>query len=342
MMTMTNRRSAFTLVELLVVIAIIGILIALLLPAVQAAREAARRAQCQSNVKNIALAILNFESTNQTLPPGRKGCDGDGECRKQQNANRSPASGLLLILPYLEEDAIYDGYQPLISWDEIDTGFSTADWFSNDPGAAELVAQRPAVYACPSDDSPATALMGDVEWSLSSYSLVSGSMGVDQFNPMKYANDGLFFYVHLQPLRKVTDGLSKTLMVAEQLAVASSADIDLLEANGIDVTKINFWAVGLGGRWGLLNTNRQINHPLLAGFRGGADGIIDYALSNHPGGAMFAFGDGRVEFLSENVDLQIYWALGTRAGPVDDLNKGSYIYGRSPGWGLEENHDYEN
>ena len=63
-------RRGFTLVELLVVIAIIGVLVALLLPAVQAAREAARRAQCQSHLKNIALAILNYESANKKLPVG--------------------------------------------------------------------------------------------------------------------------------------------------------------------------------------------------------------------------------------------------------------------------------
>src|SRR6478736_6293628 len=65
-----SRRTGFTLVELLVVIAIIGILVALLLPAIQAAREAARRAQCQSNIHNIALAVLNYESTNKIMPNG--------------------------------------------------------------------------------------------------------------------------------------------------------------------------------------------------------------------------------------------------------------------------------
>lgn len=338
---MSKKHYAFTLVELLVVIAIIGILVALLLPAVQAAREAARRTQCQSNMKNIGLGILNYESTYKTLPPGRKGCDGDGECRRQRNATRSPVSGLLLILPFLEEQALYDLYDPMVKWDRVDAGFDTNAWF-NQPGNVEVVAERPDVYACPSDQSPATSAMGDVQWSLSSYCLVSGSIGLDQFNPMKYNNDGLFFYVHSQPLRKVVDGLNNTLMVGEQLAVSSSNDIDLGEANGLTFEKINFWAVGLGGRWGLLNTNRQINHAVLAGYRGGADGIIDYAHSNHPGGAQFVFGDGRVEFLVDNIDLQIYWALGTRAGPLDQLDKGSYIYGRSPGFGLPENHDYRN
>src|SRR5436190_18265381 len=71
-LSLVNRRKrfAFTLVELLVVIAIIGILVALLLPEIQAAREAARRSQCQSNMHNAALAVLNYESTRKILPAG--------------------------------------------------------------------------------------------------------------------------------------------------------------------------------------------------------------------------------------------------------------------------------
>src|SRR5690348_15993690 len=92
----------FTLVELLVVIAIIGILVALLLPAIQAAREAARRAQCQSNMKNISLAVLNYESSKKKFPPGF--------------VSTPPATETwgwaAFILPYLEEQGVYDQLRP--------------------------------------------------------------------------------------------------------------------------------------------------------------------------------------------------------------------------------------
>ena len=91
----------FTLVELLVVIAIIGVLIALLLPAVQAAREAARKASCKNNLRQLGLAVLNYESTNGELPPGYEYLAGDeGNVRGYSWASR--------ILPYLEQRALYD------------------------------------------------------------------------------------------------------------------------------------------------------------------------------------------------------------------------------------------
>ena len=117
---MTNkiaRRRGFTLVELLVVIAIIGILIALLLPAVQAAREAARRTQCQNNLKNDALAVINYVDANKQYPIGVQGGDPSkippGGLPKGADPEDLPfcergVSWVTQILPYLDEQSLYD------------------------------------------------------------------------------------------------------------------------------------------------------------------------------------------------------------------------------------------
>ncbi len=109
-----NRRfHGFTLVELLVVIAIIGILVALLLPAVQAAREAARRSSCVNNEKQFGVALLNYEITHKKFPAGRHGCDASVEltvkgCEQTPSVEPSAMSAFVKILPYMEEQALYD------------------------------------------------------------------------------------------------------------------------------------------------------------------------------------------------------------------------------------------
>src|SRR4051795_12030630 len=141
-------RVGFTLVELLVVIAIIGILVALLLPAIQAAREAARRAKCQSNMKNLALALQNYHSAKQRFPIGFV----------SQPDSVEAWAWSTFTLPYLEEQSIFDRMRPSETYLSPVDGSRTgkrnlADLFAS--GKDIEVLQTPlSVFRCPSDSTP--------------------------------------------------------------------------------------------------------------------------------------------------------------------------------------------
>ncbi|MCC6507827.1 MAG: DUF1559 domain-containing protein, partial [Pirellulaceae bacterium] len=151
---MSSRRSrpAFTLVELLVVIAIIGILVGLLLPAVQAAREAARRMSCSNNLKQIGLAIHNYESAMKSIGPGAgfhggTQMNGVGPNGLYTGPANQRGSLLLALLPYMEQTAVYN--QIDFSWPLDDARF-----LPTVNGGTFIRGLRIPTYVCPSDFNP--------------------------------------------------------------------------------------------------------------------------------------------------------------------------------------------
>lgn len=164
-MTPKNPKNAFTLIELLVVIAIIAILIGLLLPAVQKVREAAARMKCQNNLKQLGLALLNYESTYNAFPAGRHGCDGilNGPCANDSLVQRNGASAFLQLLPFMELEALYKTFdQNNLPYNQGGT------WTAKSKG----IETRPSVMVCSSDISDKFILTSGLNAATGSYAQI--------------------------------------------------------------------------------------------------------------------------------------------------------------------------
>jgi prepilin-type N-terminal cleavage/methylation domain-containing protein len=315
-----GRRAAFTLVELLVVIAIIGILVGLLLPAIQAAREAARRTSCINNMKQIGLAMQNHHDTYKKLPPGSFGNGAP------QNWSRDCYSWYVFVLPFIEEQNMYDSVNPM----------TTRINACPTCGGKMRTTFLPQML-CPSDGTRAYEEEGvaNYQQTLANYVGCYGSSnynsGLPPWNVVGGYTGvaGMFVPERAARFAECTDGLSKTAIVGEV----------------ITPELWNTWSAvartqaGMGGGYTTyLTPNSSVNdtaNRCHTDLRGGnkslctpcPGGEYDWganviaARSFHPGGVVIALGDASTRFVTDDVDGTVWKVVG---GRNDGLSTGTF------------------
>jgi type II secretory pathway pseudopilin PulG len=278
------------------VIAIIGLLVAMLLPAVQQAREAARRSSCQNNMKQIGLAIAQYELTKKVYPPS-----GTDEILDWNNGrgelNHSWAS---LIMPYVEESTLQDKINFRIS------ALETA----NEAAAGTVV----PIYRCPSYSGPNFAegnLYPTGKYAIGNYVSI-GATDADHMYGVNLKPEGVIYPRSKTKAKDVKDGLSKTMFIAESRE-----------------EKLRVWIDGRTGAFTALpyvpGNPIMANPPIALNFTPYFTDGVDCKYgpsSTHPGGAYHLFGDGSVRFLLDTINKATYLGLCTRAGgePLDNVD----------------------
>ncbi|WP_373649955.1 DUF1559 domain-containing protein [Schlesneria sp. DSM 10557] len=297
---MKLRRKGFTLIELLVVIAIIAVLIALLLPAVQQAREAARRTQCKNNLKQLGLALHSYHDTFSTLPPGA--------IQVFETTARNEATWVSMILPYIDQ-------APLYNRADFNSCFGCVGGVGNPPN--EIVSVSLPGMTCPSDPNS-----GKLAFNAYRRGNYVANSGIGALRSVTNPDDpsrlfpGPFTMNSKRSFRDFIDGTSNTAMVSE-----------LLNSTGDDFRGVMHYPEG-----SLYQHDRNPNttipdesraafcvnglrYPCIGTSSSYADRALIYsARSQHIGGAHVTMADGAVRFISENLSLVIWQAIGTHKG----------------------------
>ncbi len=307
-------RQAFTLVELLVVIAIIGILVSLLLPAVQAAREAARRMQCTNNLKQLGLATHNYLSAHSRLPL----------CL---NGTSKPLSVHAYLLPFIEQTPLYNQVDFNTSWNSatnvkalatsvpgfncpsqptvsLPAGWASTNYRANQ-GSQLLYRQPPTVTSDPNYGMPAPNGVFVSDRSLKFAEILDGTSQTAAFSEHPLADFNNAMVSKFDTFRPgttpntVDEAYQQCMSIdTKNLALQGSSDVGAPWLQAYHSTTQYFHVMPPNSRSCMFPPGR----------------IATMAASYHTGGVIVAMCDGSVDFVSSQVDIAIWRALGSRNG----------------------------
>lgn len=291
-----TQTRGFTLIELLVVIAVIAVLIALLLPAVQAAREAARRSQCKNNLKQIGLAMHNYDASVSRFPPG------------YVTGATSPATAngwgwSAMLLPYLDQTPLYRKINFLLPVEH--------------PNNAAAIQTTISGFLCPSDtvdNSPFR--LTDATGTLittAAPSCYAATVGDDSSETDDLTGNGTFFRNSGIRLAELKDGASNTALVGDRAWAMTNGIWAGAPNNAVcRAGNQNPWPFATGP-----SPDFVLVHNNWINILSDSDGGLDDFSSQHLGGVHILFADGSVRFIKsitqDGALRRAFWAMGTRA-----------------------------